>query len=322
MADLIREVFAPPLDNPYLRQMADSAVVGSTAVPRQLAISTDSFVVRPLFFPGGDIGSLAIHGTVNDVAMSGARPLWLTAGFILEEGLEMAVLERVVHSMAEAAHAAGVQVVAGDTKVVERGHGDSIYINTAGVGIVMEGIEVGPDRAQGGDVVLLSGTVGDHGIAVLSRREGLEFETELVSDSAALNGLVETLLAAAPNTHCLRDPTRGGLAAALNELAETSKVGVEIEEAAVPVRPAVAAACEMLGFDPLTVANEGKLIAFVPPEEAEVALEALQAHPLGQEAARIGVVTKEHPGMVLARTPIGGRRIVDMPLGELLPRIC
>jgi hydrogenase expression/formation protein HypE len=322
MADLIRQVFAPPLDNPYLRQMADSAVVDSTATPRQFAISTDSFVVRPLFFPGGDIGSLAIHGTVNDVAMSGARPLWLTAGFILEEGLEMAVLERVVHSMAEAAQAAGVQVVAGDTKVVERGHGDSVYINTAGVGIVMEGIEVGPDRAQGGDVVLLSGTVGDHGIAVLSRREGLEFETELVSDSAALNGLVETLLTAAPNTHCLRDPTRGGLAAALNELAETSKVGIEIEEAAVPVRPAVAAACEMLGFDPLTVANEGKLIAFVPPDEEEAALEALQAHPLGQEAARIGVVTEEHPGVVLARTSIGGRRIVDMPLGELLPRIC
>jgi hydrogenase expression/formation protein HypE len=234
----------------------------------------------------------------------------------------MAVLERVVHSMAEAARTAGVQVVAGDTKVVERGHGDSIYINTAGVGIVLEGIEVGPDRAQNGDVVLLSGTLGDHGIAVLSRREGLEFETKLVSDSAPLNGLVEALLAAAPHTHCLRDATRGGLAAALNELAETSKVGVEIEEAAVPVRPAVAAACEMLGFDPLTVANEGKLVAFVPPEEAEEALEALQAHPLGQEAACIGVVTKEHPGMVLARTSIGGRRIVDMPLGELLPRIC
>jgi len=322
MADLIREVFAPPLDNPYLRQMADSAVVDPTTRNPRFAISTDSFVVRPLFFPGGDIGSLAVHGTVNDVAMSGARPLWLTAGFILEEGLEMAVLERVVRSMAEAASTAGVQVVAGDTKVVERGHGDGIYINTAGVGIVPEGVEVGPDRARSGDVVLLSGTVGDHGIAVLSQREGLAFETELVSDSTALNGLVEVLLAAAPHTHCLRDPTRGGLAAALNELAETANMGVEIEEAAVPVRPAVTAACEMLGFDPLTVANEGKLIAFVPPEEAEAALEALQAHPLGREAARIGVVTEQHPGMVLARTGIGGRRIVDMPLGELLPRIC
>jgi hydrogenase expression/formation protein HypE len=322
MADLIRDVFAPPLDNPYLRQMADSANVQYPISNVQLAISTDSFVVRPLFFPGGDIGSLAVHGTVNDVAMSGARPLWLTAGFILEEGLEMAVLKRVVRSMAEAARAAGVQVVAGDTKVVERGHGDGIYINTAGVGVVMEGSEIGPDRARPGDVVLLSGTVGDHGIAVLSQREGLEFETELVSDSAALNGVVEALLAAAPHTHCLRDPTRGGLAAALNELAGTSHVGLEIEEAAVPVRPAVAAACEMMGFDPLTVANEGKLIAFIPPGEAEGALEALRMHHLGQEAARIGVVTEEHPAMVLARTGIGGRRVVDMPLGELLPRIC
>jgi len=320
MADLIGEVFAPPLDNPYLRQMADSAVVQPSGI--RLAISTDSFVVRPLFFPGGDIGSLAVHGTVNDVAMSGARPLWLTAGFILEEGLEMSVLERVVHSMAEAARTAGVQVVAGDTKVVERGHGDLIYINTAGVGVVPEGVEIGPARARPGDVVLLSGPVGDHGIAVLSQREGLAFETELVSDSAPLNGLVETLLAAAPHVHCLRDATRGGLAAALNELAGSSQAGVEIEEGAVPVRPAVAAACELLGFDPLTVANEGKLIAFVPPEEAEAALAALLGHPLGQEAARIGTVTKEHAGMVLARTAIGGRRVVDMPLGELLPRIC
>jgi hydrogenase expression/formation protein HypE len=322
MADLIRDTFAPPLDNPYLRQMADSSIVQSPVSSLRLAISTDSFVVRPLFFPGGDIGSLAVHGTVNDVAMSGARPLWLTAGFILEEGLEMAVLERIVASMAEAAREAGVKVVAGDTKVVERGHGDGVYVNTAGVGVVMEGVEVGPDRAQPGDVVLLSGTVGDHGIAVLSQREGLAFETELVSDSASLNGLVEALLKAAPHTHCLRDATRGGLAAALNELAETSQVGIEIEEAAVPVRPAVAAACEMLGFDPLTVANEGKLIAFVPPQEADAALEALRAHPLGQEAARIGGITEEHTKMVLARTPIGGRRVVDMPLGELLPRIC
>ncbi len=322
MNDLIRDVFATPLDNVYLRQMADSAVVESATRNPRFAISTDSFVVRPLFFPGGDIGSMSIHGTVNDVAMSGARPLWLTAGFILEEGLEMEVLERVVRSMARAARDAGVQVVAGDTKVVERGHGDGIYINTAGVGIVMEGIEVGPDRARPDDSVLVSGTLGDHGIAVLSQREGLEFETELLSDSAALNGLIETMLAAAPHTHCMRDPTRGGLAAALNELAGTSKVGIEIEEAAVPVRPAVAAACEMLGFDPLTVANEGKLIAFVPPEEADAALAALQAHPLGREAARVGVVTEEHAGMVLARTGIGGRRVVDMPLGELLPRIC
>jgi hydrogenase expression/formation protein HypE len=322
MADLIRDTFAPPLDNEYLRQMADSTVIQSPTSNLRLAISTDSFVVRPLFFPGGDIGSLAVHGTVNDVAMSGARPLWLTAGFILEEGLKMDVLERVVHSMAEAAREAGVLVVAGDTKVVERGHGDGIYINTAGVGVVMEGVNVGPDQARPGDVVLLSGTVGDHGIAVLSQREGLAFETELVSDSAPLNKLVEDLLAAAPHTHCLRDATRGGLAAALNELAETSQMGIEIEEAAVPVRPAVAAACEMLGFDPLTVANEGKLVAFVPLEEADAALDALKAHLLGQEAARIGTITEEHAGMVLALTAIGGKRIVDMPLGELLPRIC
>jgi hydrogenase expression/formation protein HypE len=322
MVDLIRDTFAPPLDNEYLRQMADSAVLQSPDSNLKLAISTDSFVVRPLFFPGGDIGSLAVHGTVNDVAMGGARPLWLTAGFILEEGLEMDVLERVVRSMAEAARRAGVLVVAGDTKVVERGHGDGIYINTAGVGVVMAGVEIGPNRAQPGDAVLLSGTVGDHGIAVLSQREGLAFETELVSDSAPLNGLVEALLAAAPHTHCLRDATRGGLAATLNELAGTSQVGIEIEESAVPVRPAVAAACEMLGFDPLTVANEGKLVAFVPAEEAQAALGALRAHPLGREAAQIGAITEEHWGMVLAHTSIGGRRVVDMPLGELLPRIC
>ncbi|MBN1178241.1 MAG: hydrogenase expression/formation protein HypE [Anaerolineae bacterium] len=322
MNDLIREVFATPLDNPILRQMADASACNLQSANLQFAISTDSFVINPLFFPGGDIGSLSVHGTVNDVAMAGARPLWLTAGFILEEGLEMGVLERVVRSMGEAARAAGVQVVAGDTKVVERGHGDGIYINTAGFGVVREGVHVGPQEARAGDVVLLSGTVGDHGIAVLSQREGLRFETDLLSDSAALNGLVEALLDVAPHTHCLRDPTRGGLAAVLNELAAASNVGVEIEEAAVPVRPAVAAACEMLGFDPFTVANEGKLVAFVPSGEAQAALAALRAHPLGQDAARIGTVVAEHAGLVLARTAIGGRRVVDMPLGELLPRIC
>jgi hydrogenase expression/formation protein HypE len=330
MNDLIREVFATPLDNPHLRQLADSSVISlaarELANPQtgdlRLATSTDSFTVRPLIFPGGDIGSLAVHGTVNDLAMSGARPLWLTAGFILEEGLPMETLEQVVRSMAEAADQAGVQVVAGDTKVVEKGHGDGIYVNTAGVGVVPEGVVIGPNRARPGDLLLLNGPIGDHGIAVLSQREGLTFETDLVSDSAALNGLVEALLVAAPHVHCLRDPTRGGLAAALNELAGTSEVGIEIEEAAVPVRPAVAAACEMLGFDPLTVANEGKMVAFVPPDEAEAALEALRGHPLGADAARIGVVTGDHPGMVLARTGIGGRRVLDMPLGELLPRIC
>lgn len=322
MNDLIREVFATPLDNAYLRQMADSAVVPAGERNPRFAMSTDSFTVRPLIFPGGDIGSLAIHGTVNDVAMSGARPLWLTAGFILEEGLPMDTLEQVVRSMARAAEEAGVQVVAGDTKVVERGHGDGIYINTAGVGAVPEGRNIGPDQARPGDVVLISGTLGDHGIAVLSKREGLTFETDLVSDSAALNGLIEALLTAAPNVHCLRDPTRGGLAAALNELAGSSSIGIEIEESAVPIRAPVAAACEMMGFDPFTVANEGKVVVFVPGEEAEAALEALRTHPLGVDAARIGLVTADHPGMVLARTGIGGRRVLDMPLGELLPRIC
>ncbi len=320
MQELIERVFAPALDNAYLRQMADATLLESPGA--RLAMSTDSFVVRPLFFPGGDIGSLAIHGTVNDLAMGGARPLWLTAGFILEEGLEMAVLEQVVRSMGRAAEKAGVLVVAGDTKVVERGHGDGIYINTAGVGVVPPETEVGPRQVRPGDVVLLSGTVGDHGIAVLSQREGLGFETTLLSDSAPLNGLVEQLLTAAPHTHALRDPTRGGVAAALNELAEASQVGVEFDETAVPLQPAVQAACEMLGFDPLTVANEGKLVAFVPPEEAEAALAALRGHPLGRRAARIGTATAEHPGLVLARTGIGGRRVVDMPLGELLPRIC
>jgi hydrogenase expression/formation protein HypE len=322
MAELIDEVFAATFDSPHLRRLADSAVLQPEASGPRLAVSTDSFVVRPLFFPGGDIGSLAVHGTVNDIAMSGARPLWLTAGYILEEGLEMEVLRRVVGSMAAAARDAGVEIVAGDTKVVEQGHGDGVYINTAGVGLVPPGVEIGPDLARPGDEILLSGTVGDHGIAVLSRREGLEFETELVSDSASLNGLVEDLLSAAPNTHCLRDPTRGGLAAALNELAQASQVGIEIEEASIAVLPAVAAACEMLGFDPLTVANEGKLVAIVPGEEAAAALEALQSHELGRAAARIGHVTDERPGFVLARTSIGGRRVVDMPLGELLPRIC
>lgn len=320
MADLIQEVFVPPLDNSYLRQLADATVLPPEG--GRLAISTDSFTVRPLFFPGGDIGSLAVHGTVNDLAMSGARPLWLAAAFILEEGLPLDDLRRIVRSMADAARRAGVLVVAGDTKVVERGHGDGMYITTTGVGIVPDGVEIGPHQIRPGDVILINGPVGDHGIAVLSEREGLQFETDLVSDSAPLNGLVEALLAAAPHTHCLRDPTRGGVAAVLNELAVAAGVGVEIDEAAIPVRPAVAAACEMLGFDPLVVANEGKLIAFVPPDEAEAALEALRAHPLGRDAARIGVATADHPGMVLARTGIGGRRVVDMPMGELLPRIC
>ncbi|MCX8068497.1 MAG: hydrogenase expression/formation protein HypE [Anaerolineae bacterium] len=322
MADLLQEVFLPLLDNPLLRQLADATVLPPGGAGHLLAVSTDSFVVRPLFFPGGDIGSLAVHGTVNDLAMRGARPLWLTAAFILEEGLPVEDLRRVVRSMADAAMRAGVAIVAGDTKVVERGHGDGVFINTTGVGVVPDGVDIGPHRIRPGDVILINGTIGDHGIAVLSQREGLGFETELTSDSAPLHDLVRALLEAAPHTHCLRDPTRGGVAAALNELAAAAGGGIELNETAVPIKPAVAAACEMLGFDPLTIANEGKLLAFVPPDEAEAALEVLRAHPLGREAARIGVVTEEHPGLVLARTGIGGRRVVDMPLGELLPRIC
>ncbi len=325
-ADLIRHLFAAEFDNPALRQMGDATVLTLDerpgASPLRLALSTDSFTVSPLFFPGGDIGQLAVHGTVNDLAMVGARPLWLTAGFILEEGLDMATLGRVVASMATAAQAAGVPIVAGDTKVVEKGHGDGLYINTTGLGLVPADLQIAPDRARPGDVVLVSGTIGDHGIAVLSQREGLTFETALESDTAPLSTLVEAMLEASREIHCLRDPTRGGLASALNELATASGVGIEVEESAVPIRPAVAAACEMLGLDPFYVANEGKLIAVLPAEVADAVLEAMHAHPLGREAARIGRVVAEHPGIVIARTGIGGSRIVDTLVGEQLPRIC
>jgi hydrogenase expression/formation protein HypE len=328
MADLIREVFAPPLDNEVLRQWADAAVfepapaAGVTDGAPRLALSTDSFVVQPLFFPGGDIGTLAVNGTVNDLAMMGARPVGLSAGFILEEGLEIEVLQRVVRSMGQAATRAGVMVVAGDTKVVQNGHGDGIYVTTAGVGVVGRNVRIGPGEVRPGDAVLVSGTVGDHGIAVLAEREGLGFEADLVSDCAPLNGLVEELLQAAPQVHCMRDPTRGGLAAALNEIAQAADVGVELEESAVPLHPAVSAACEMLGLDPFSVASEGRLVAFLPEAEADAALAALNEHDLGRGAARIGRVTDEHPRRVLGCTAIGGRRVVDMPVGELLPRIC
>lgn len=322
--DLVRHMFLPLFDHAALARLSDSTVLESYNAPHamRLAISTDSFTVTPLFFPGGDIGQLAVHGTVNDLAMSGAVPLWLTAGFILEEGLPMDDLGRIVTSMAATANAAGVAIVAGDTKVVDRGHGDGVFINTTGFGLVPEGVNIGPERAQPGDVVLLSGTIGDHGMAVMSKREGLEFEAAIESDTTALHTLVAAMLDVTSDVHVLRDPTRGGLASALNEIARASKVGIEIEERAVPVRPAVRAACEMLGLDPLYVANEGKLLAFVPPDWADAVLVAMQAHPLGAEAARIGQVVEEHPGMVTARTGIGGRRVVDMQVGELLPRIC
>jgi len=321
MSDLIGHLFAPALGNDLLNQMADSTVL-PLADGSRLAFSTDSFVISPLVFPGGDIGELAVYGTVNDIAMSGAKPLFLSAGFILEEGLPMDLLGRLVESFGQACRTAGVQLVAGDTKVVNKGHGDGLYINTSGIGLIPPGVQIGPDRARPGDAVLVSGTLGDHGMALMSVREGLAFESPIVSDSAPLNGMVEAMLAVTSEIHCLRDATRGGLAAVLNELAGASKVGVEGDERKGPVQPAVQAACEMLGLDPLYVANEGKLVAFVPEAQAEAVLEAMRATPYGANATRIGRVVADHPGLVVARTGIGGSRVVDLPAGELLPRIC
>lgn len=325
MADLIQHLFAPQFNNELLAQMGDSTVLhvpGEENGYLKLAFTTDSFVVSPLIFPGSDIGELAINGTVNDLAMSGARPMYLSAGFILEEGLPMKMLGQIATSVASACLTAGVQLVAGDTKVVEKGHGDGLYINTSGIGMIPPGIDIAPNRARPGDAVLVSGTMGDHGIAIISVREGLEFETVIESDSAPLNGLVENMLAVSPGIRCLRDATRGGLAAVLNELVTASKVGIAFDERQVPVRPEVQAACEMLGFDPFYVANEGKLVAVVPEEDAESVLDVMHSHPYGQNASRIGKVVEEHPGLVVARTGIGGSRVVDLPAGELLPRIC
>lgn len=323
MADLIAHLFAPLLNNDLLAQFGDSTVFsldGQGAA--RLAISTDSFVISPLFFPGGNIGELAVYGTVNDVAMSGANPLYLSAGFILEEGLPMDDLGRIVTSFGAAAQAAKVAMIAADTKVVNRGHGDGIFINTTGIGVIPAGVTIAADRARPGDVVIVSGTMGDHGITIMSVREGLGFESEISSDTAPLHGLVASMLAVTKDIHVLRDVTRGGLSAVLNELAATSRVGIEFDEGRVPVHPAVQAACEMLGLDPLYVANEGKLVAIVPEAAAEAILEAMQRHPFGQQAAIIGRVVEAHPGLVLARTRIGATRVVDLPAGELLPRIC
>ncbi len=319
-ADLIEHLFKPLFDNPALNVLGDQAVVEIGGV--RLALTTDSFTISPLFFPGGNIGSLAVHGTVNDVAMSGAMPLYLSAAYILEEGLTLDTLGQIAASMAAAARACGVQIVTGDTKVVERGHGDGVYINTTGIGIVPPGVHIAPQNARPGDRVIVSGPIGEHGIAILSVREGLTFETALHSDSQPLHDLVAAMLEVTPAIHCLRDPTRGGLAATLNEFARASQVGIEVDEQAVPIPPAVAAACEMLGLDPFYVANEGKLVAVVPPEVAEPLLEAMRAHPKGREAAIIGQVVEAHPGLVIARTGIGGSRVVDTLIGEQLPRIC
>lgn len=325
MADLIQHLFAPQFNNEMLAQMGDSTVLRIPVAENnelKLAFTTDTFVVSPLIFPGSDIGELAVNGTVNDLAMSGAQPAYLSAGFILEEGLPMELLGQLATSVARACRNAKVQLVAGDTKVVEKGHGDGLYINTSGIGLIPPGINIAPNQARPGDVVLVSGTIGDHGIAIMSVREGLEFETVIESDSAPLNGLVEKMLAIAPGIRCLRDATRGGLAAVLNELAAASKVGIIFDERKVPVRSEVQAACEMLGFDPFYVANEGKLVAVVPEKDAEKVLAAMHSHPFGLDAAQIGRVVETHPGLVLARTGIGGSRVVDLPAGELLPRIC
>jgi hydrogenase expression/formation protein HypE len=322
-AQLIEELFARAFDNPALRQGDDGAALDMPPGHR-LVMATDGHVISPLEFPGGDIGCLAVHGTVNDVAMMGAQPLYLAASFILEEGFALADLKRIVESMAAAARDAGVPIVTGDTKVVEQGKGDGVFIATTGVGALPAGRRIGGAQARPGDVVLVSGTIGDHGVAVLSKRESLEFETQIVSDTAALHGLVAQLLAAVPEgaVHTLRDPTRGGLATTLNEIARQCGAGMLLQEADIPVQPQVEAACELLGLDPLYIANEGKLIAIVAPEHAEAALAALQAHPLGRQAARIGVVHEDAHRFVQMATRFGGRRVVDWLSGEPLPRIC
>jgi len=322
--DLVERLFLRYFTSPTLLHLDDSAVLEIQGPNTRLAFTTDSYVVSPLFFPGGDIGKLAVCGTVNDLSMSGAQPLWLSAGFIVEEGLPLADLERVAASMAATAEQAGVQIVAGDTKVVDRGSADRLFVNTTGVGLVPPGVEIAGDRARPGDVVLLSGTIGDHGMTIMTQREGLQFDSPLASDCAPLNGLVAALLAAVPlgTVRCLRDPTRGGLATTLNELAGRSRAGIEIDETAVPVSEAVRAACELLGLDPLYVANEGKLVAIVAPEAAEAALVALCSHEHGRQAVVIGQVTDTHPARVVLRTALGARRMVDMLTGEQLPRIC
>jgi len=319
-AELVEHLFLPAFGAAGAAELGDSAVleVGGG----RLAFSTDSYVVRPMFFPGGSIGDLAVNGTVNDLAMSGAQPVALSTAFILEEGTALADIGRVAEAMGRAASVAGVRLVTGDTKVVDAGHGDGVYVNTAGVGMVPDGVVIGPTRARPGDVVIVSGDIGVHGIAVMSFREGLEFGTAVESDSAPLNGLVATMLATGAQVHVLRDPTRGGLAASLNEIAGASGVGVELVERDIPVPQPVTDACGLLGLDPMFVANEGKLVAFVPPEDAERVLAAMRAHQHGKGAVAIGTCVAAHPAMVVTKTGLGGTRVVDLPLGEQLPRIC
>ena len=320
MAQLIEELFFKHFDNELLNQANDQAVFDVSA--GRMVMSTDGHVISPLFFPGGDIGSLSVHGTINDVAMSGAEPLYLSVGFILEEGFPLADLEKIVISMAGAAKDAGVEVITGDTKVVEKGSGDGVFITTTGIGVVPEGVNISGDGAQAGDAILVSGTIGDHGVAIMSSRENLQFETAIESDSAALHSLIADMVAAVPGIHCLRDPTRGGLATTLNELAQQSAVGMSLIEENIPVNPAVTAACELLGLDPLYVANEGKLVCICAQQDAQKLLEVMQQHPLGKYAAIIGEVTEDQHGFIQMETSFGGSRIVDWLVGEQLPRIC
>jgi hydrogenase expression/formation protein HypE len=319
-AELLQRVFLPVFANPLLSRLEDQAVLEIGGA--RLAFTTDSFVAKPLFFRGGDIGSLAVHGTVNDLAVGGARPIALSAAFILEEGFPLANLRRITESMARAAASAGVAIVTGDTKVVERGSGDGVYINTSGIGALLPGVDLSAANARPGDAVLLSGAIGDHGIAMLTEREGLELFGAIASDSAPLNGLVEAMLAVTPCVRAMRDPTRGGLASTLNEIAAQSRAGITLREDAIPVHAGVRGACEVLGLDPLHVANEGKLVAIVPAEHSANILEAMRRHPLGREAAIIGTVTERDPGLVTMRTVFGTSRIVDMLAGDQLPRIC
>ncbi|NWF36193.1 hydrogenase expression/formation protein HypE [Mariprofundus sp. KV] len=319
-ATLIDELFIRHFDNALLKQGNDSAQFEAPA--GRMVMSTDAHVVSPLFFPGGDIGSLSVHGTINDVAMSGAKPLYLSASFILEEGFALAELESIVISMAAASREAGVPVITGDTKVVERGKGDGVFISTTGIGVVPDNVQISGDRAEAGDLILISGYIGDHGTAILSSREGLEFATTIVSDSAALHGLVAAMVEAAPEIHCLRDPTRGGLATTLNELSRQSAVGMQIREADIPVRAEVRGACELLGLDPLYIANEGKLVCICPAQSAEALLNVMQNYPLGSDAAIIGEVVSDNAHLVTMKTRFGGQRVVDWLAGEQLPRIC
>jgi hydrogenase expression/formation protein HypE len=317
---LIRDLFLPALRNPVLERLDDQAVIGVDGL--RLAFTTDSFVVAPLFFPGGDIGSLAVHGTVNDLAMGGAQPLCLSAAFIIEEGLPTEILQRVVESLRRAAAEVGVDIVTGDTKVVEKGSADRLFINTSGIGLVPEGVHLSADQARPGDRLLLSGSIGDHGIAVLAQREGLALEGSIESDSAPLHGLVAAVLETGGTVRCLRDPTRGGISSTLNEIAKRSGVGMTIEERAIPLREEVKGACELLGLDPLYVANEGKLVAVVEASAADEMLAAMRRHPLGRQAQAIGTVDESDPGVVKMRTTVGSIRLVDMLAGDQLPRIC